>query len=60
MQTPYGDSGKTTFFIRTEEDWNRQREHIVGEQLKVMRRIDNKAAAVEARITRHGTIVGRS
>ncbi len=31
---------------------------IVGEQLKVMKRIDNKAAAVEACITRHGTIVG--
>jgi biotin carboxylase len=58
VQTPYGDSGKTTFFIKTEEDWDRQREYIVGEQLKVMKRIDNKAAAVEACITRHGTIVG--
>ena len=31
---------------------------IVGQQLKVMKRINNKAAAVEACITRHGTIVG--
>ena len=38
-----------------------KREHaknLVSEQLKVMKRIDNKAAAVEACITRHGTIVG--
>jgi biotin carboxylase len=58
VQTPYGDSGKTTFFVRSEADWDRDAEHIVGEQLKVMKRIDNKAAAVEACITRHGTIVG--
>ena len=58
VQTPYGDSGKTTFFIKSEADWDKDAEDIVGEQLKVMKRIDNKAAAVEACITRHGTIVG--
>jgi hypothetical protein len=58
VQTPYGDSGKTTFFISTEQDWDDQADDIVGQQLKVMKRIDNKAAAVEACITRHGTIVG--
>lgn len=58
VQTPYGDSGKTTFFIKNEADWDKHEEYIVGEQLKVMKRIDNKAAAVEACITRHGTIVG--
>ena len=58
VQTPYGDSGKTTFFIKSEADWDKYAEDIVGEQLKVMKRIDNKAAAVEACITRHGTIVG--
>ena len=58
VQTPYGDSGKTTFFVKSEGDWDRDAEDIVGEQLKVMKRIDNKAAAVEACITRHGTIVG--
>ena len=31
---------------------------MVGQELKVMKRINNKAAAVEACITRHGTIVG--
>jgi biotin carboxylase len=58
VQTPYGDSGKTTFFIRAEGDWDKYAEDIVGEQLKVMKRIDNTAAAVEACITSHGTIVG--
>jgi len=58
VQTPYGDSGKTTFFIRSGQDWDANAADIVGEQLKVMKRIDNKAAAVEACITRHGTIVG--
>jgi len=58
VQTPYGDSGKTTFFIRSEDDWDANAGDIIGEQLKVMKRIDNKAAAVEACITRHGTIVG--
>jgi biotin carboxylase len=59
VQTPYGDSGKTTFFIRAEEDWAKYADDLTGgEQLKVMKRIDNKAAAVEACITRHGTVVG--
>jgi biotin carboxylase len=58
VQTPYGDSGKTTFFIKEEADWDKSSKDIIGEQLKVMKRIDNKAAAVEACITKHGTIVG--
>ena len=41
-----------------EADWDKYAEDIVGQELKVMKRIDNKAAAVEACITRHGTIVG--
>src|SRR4029078_6512092 len=58
VQTPYGDSGKTTFFVKGEGDWDRDSRACVGEQLKVMNRIENKAAAVEACITQHGTIVG--
>jgi biotin carboxylase len=57
VQTPYGDSGKTTFFITSERDWDSCAADLIGQQLKVMRRINNKAAAVEACITRHGTIV---
>jgi len=58
VQTPYGDSGKTTFFLTSEADWSRYASDIVGQQAKVMKRINNKAAAVEAVLTRHGTIVG--
>ncbi len=58
VQTPYGDSGKTTFFIAGESDWDRYAEHLVDEELKVMRRINCQATAMEAVITRHGTVVG--
>jgi hypothetical protein len=58
VQTPYGDSGKTTFFIRGERDWNEHAGEMAGEELKVMKRINCRAAAVEAVITRHGTVVG--
>src|SRR5690242_13371345 len=58
VQTPYGDSGKTTFFIKSESDWDEFADDVDGQELKVMKRINNQAAAVEACITRHGTIVG--
>jgi hypothetical protein len=58
VQTPYGDSGKTTFFIRGERDWNAAADEMAGQELKVMRRIIPRAVAVEACITRHGTVVG--
>src|SRR5215217_7577635 len=58
VQTPYGDSGKTTFFIKSERDWDRYAGDMADQELKIMRRINNRAAAVEAVITRHGTIVG--
>src|SRR5215207_9399643 len=58
VQTPYGDSGKTTFFIRGEGDWDEAAGEMAGQELKVMKRINCRAAAVEATLTRHGTIVG--
>ena len=58
VQTPYGDSGKTTFFITSEAGWDATREDIVGQELKMMKRINNHAVAVEAVNTRHGTVVG--
>jgi hypothetical protein len=58
VQTPYGDSGKTTFFVRGEGDWNAHADEMTDQELKVMRRIEPKAAAVEACITRHGTVIG--
>jgi hypothetical protein len=58
VQTPYGDSGKTTFFIRGRRDWDRCAKELVEQELKVMKRINCRAAAVEAALTRHGTVVG--
>ena len=58
VQTPYGDSGQTTFFIASSEDWAEHEQKIVGEELKVMKRINCREAAIEGVITRHGTLVG--
>jgi len=60
VQMPYGDSGKTTFFIKTAADWDKAaaKEPLADNELKVMRRIDHRAIAVEAVLTRHGTLVG--
>ena len=58
VQTAYGDSGKTTFFIEDETGWKRHRSDIVGNEVKVMKRINNRPVAVEAVLTRSGTIVG--
>jgi len=58
IQTPYGDSGQTTFFVASESDWKAGEEKIVGHDLKVMRRIDPRETAIEGVITRHGTLVG--
>ncbi len=58
VQTPYGDSGRTTFFIKTEADWKKNEADMIGEQLKVMRRINHLPGTVEAVATRHGTLVG--
>jgi biotin carboxylase len=58
VQTPYGDSGKTTFFIRGQRDWDEYAGDMADQELKVMKRINCRAAAVEAALTRHGTVVG--
>ena len=58
VQAPYGDSGRTTFFIRSGEDWEKYAENIIGEQLKVMKRIDHSSGTVEGVATRNGTLVG--
>jgi len=59
IQTAFGDSGHTTFFISNEDDWNRHAEEIASEaHVKVMKRIRCRGSALEACVTRHGTIVG--
>jgi hypothetical protein len=58
VQTPFGDSGHTTFFISTREDFEAHEEDILREsECKIMRRIRCHGSAIEACVTRHGTIV---
>ena len=59
VQTAYGDSGHTTFFISSERDWKRHADEIVGAgEVKAMKRISCRQAAIEACTTKAGTIVG--
>lgn len=59
IQTAYGDSGHTTFFISSESDWEEHAEEIASApEVKVMKKIRCRGSALEACATRHGTIVG--
>lgn len=59
IQTAYGDSGKTTFFISSEEEYQTHAKIIESEPLvKVMKRIRCVSLAIEACATRCGTFVG--
>ncbi len=58
VQTPFGDSGHTTFFISSEEEFNKYAEEIIKEkEVKIMRRINCYGTAIEGCVTQHGTIV---
>jgi biotin carboxylase len=58
VQTPYGDSGHTTFFVKTTEDYAKYAKEIEAEkECKIMKRINCRGAAMEACVTRNGTIV---
>lgn len=58
IQTPFGDSGHTTFFISNEEEFNKYKDEIYKEaEVKVMKRINCRGSAIEACVTRHGTVV---
>ena len=59
LQSAFGDSGHTTFFIKSEADFRRHEHEIVGEgEIKIMKRIDCRGSAIEACATKQGTIVG--
>lgn len=59
LQTAFGDSGHTTFFVKSEKDFNKHEHEIVGEgEVKIMKRIVNRGSAIEACATKKGTIVG--
>ncbi len=59
IQTAFGDSGHTTFFVSSSEEWNKHAEEIAKEpEVKIMKRINCRGSTVEACATKHGTIVG--
>ncbi len=60
IQKAFGDSGRTTFFISNESDFDACSElrSTDGAELKIMKRINCHAAAMEGCATASGTIVG--
>jgi len=59
LQSAFGDSGHTTFFIKNEKDFKKHEHDIVGQgEIKIMKRIDARGSAIEACATSKGTIVG--
>lgn len=59
VQTAFGDSGHTTFFISSEDDYKKHAAEIEREaEVKIMKRIRCRGYAMEACVTRHGTLVG--
>lgn len=59
VQTAYGDSGKTTFFIASEADYRAVAGEIESQdKVKVMRWVNCTGTAIEACATRWGTFVG--
>jgi biotin carboxylase len=59
VQTPFGDSGHTTFFISNEEEFNEHKDEILKEsEVKIMKRINCFGTAIEGCVTQHGTLVG--
>ena len=58
IQTPFGDSGHTTFFISNEKEYKKYAKEIEKEEeVKIMKRINCRGSAIEACVTRHGTVV---
>lgn len=59
LQSAFGDSGKTTWFISNESDYKKYAKQIEQEpEIKVMKRVNVRGSAIEACTTKKGTIVG--
>lgn len=59
IQTAFGDSGHTTFFIASEQDWDKHADEITPDpEVKIMKRLNCRGATLEACTTKQGTIVG--
>ncbi|MBC7412851.1 MAG: biotin carboxylase [Bacteroidia bacterium] len=58
VQTPFGDSGHTTFFISNEAEFDVHKDEIIAEQeVKIMKHINCNGTAIEGCVTQHGTLV---
>lgn len=63
LQTAYGNSGETTYFVRDREDFDRVASQVTGSstaapEVKVMKRINHVPLAVDAVVMPGGTAVG--
>jgi D-alanine-D-alanine ligase-like ATP-grasp enzyme len=59
VQSAFGDSGHTTFFISNEAEFNKHKDEIVNDpEVKIMKRINCRGATLEACATQSGTLVG--
>ena len=59
IQTPFGDSGKTTYFVSSEEDYQKYADEIEAEEkVKVMKRLQCQQVAIEACATKKGSFIG--
>jgi hypothetical protein len=59
VQTPFGVSGQTTFFIANADDWAGHAADIVTQpEVKIMKRLVCRSTTLEACVTRCGTVVG--
>jgi len=59
LQSAFGDSGHTTFFISGKADFDKHADEIIGEgEIKIMKRVNVRGSAIEACTTKRGTIVG--
>ena len=59
VQSAFGDSGHTTFFIASREDFDKHKDEIVNDpEVKIMKRINCRGATLEACATQSGTLVG--
>lgn len=59
IQTPFGDSGTTTYFVSDRDGFEQHQREIASQsEVKIMKRIRCRQGAQEACVTRQGTIVG--
>jgi biotin carboxylase len=59
IQLPYSDSGSTTFFVSSEQDFATYAVRIAAEpEVKVMQRMHCRSLTIEGCVTRHGVLVG--